>query len=305
MAGSDLRPRPFGLQEPLGSWRPLDLTLVSYAVLASLVLLVGLARGFPGCGRQLLANAAVLAAALVAVQWSRNTRAWMPTLLRFCYVPLLYLVFYRQIETLWPILRAAPLDAGLAGLEGQLFHGQPSLAFRAAYPFPWLSEIFCFAYFAYYFFTPVVFLTILFRRGYLAAERIALATSLCFFSCYALFWLFPTVGPHYWFPPHQGPQLYDGYLFNHLLFFLTSSGEIRAGAFPSSHIAVALLLTLSVRRDAPRLFLPLALVTALMLPAVVYLRAHYLVDVPAGILTGLLAFAATKRIRVVKPRVSI
>lgn len=295
MAGSEMRPRPFGLTAPLGFWRPLDLALVSYAVLASLLLLVGLARGVHGCEKPLLANVTVLVVALLIMRWSRNTTAWVPTLLRFCYVPLCYLIFYQQIEIIWPILRAAPLDSGLVRLEGWLFHFQPALAFRAALPFAWLSEIFCFAYFAYYFFTPVVFLTVLFRRGYLVAERIALATSLCFFACYALFWLFPTVGPHYWFPPHQGPQLYDGYVFNHLLFFLTSSGEIRAGAFPSSHIAVALLLTLSARRDAPGLFVPLAVITALMLPAVVYLKAHYLLDVPAGILTGLLAFAIMNR----------
>lgn len=294
MAGSELRPQPFGLTAPLGYWRPLDRLLVGYALLSSTVLLVGLARRVPGCEKPLLENVAVLVVAFLIMRWSRNTTAWAPILLRFCYVPFLYLVFYHQIEIIWPILRAAPLDASLARLEGRLFHFQPSLAFRTAFPFPWLSEIFCFAYFAYYFFTPVVFLTVLFRRGYLAAERIALATSLCFFSCYALFWIFPTVGPHYFFPPHQGPQLYDGYIFNHLLFFLTSTGEIRAGAFPSSHIAVALLLTLLARREAPRLFLPLALITALMLPAVVYLRAHYLVDVPAGIFIGLLAFAVTK-----------
>ncbi len=292
-----MRPRPFRLAAPLGAWRPLDLALVAYAVLSSTMLLVGWTFGAGGCAKQLSVNVLILGVALGINLWSRDTRALLPTLLRFCYVPLCYVLFYRQIEFIWPIFRAAPLDAGLAGLEGRLFHVQPSLAFRAAFPYAWLSEIFCFAYFAYYFFTPVVFLTVLFQKGYLAAERIALATSVCFFGCYTIFWLYPFVGPHYFFPPHLGPQLYDGYLFNHLLFFLTSNGEIRAGAFPSSHIAVALLLTLLARREAPRLFLPLALITALMLLAVVYLRAHYLLDVPAGILTGLIMFAILKPTR--------
>ncbi|MDE3245467.1 MAG: phosphatase PAP2 family protein [Acidobacteriota bacterium] len=294
MAGSE-RPRPFGLTAPLGAWRPLDLALVAYAVLSSAMLLVGWSQGAGGCAKQILADLIILGAALGINLWSRDTRALLPTLLRFCYVPLCYLIFYRQIELIWPILRGAPLDAGLAGLEGRIFHTQPSLAFRASFSYSWLSELFCFAYFAYYFFTPVVFLTVLFRKGYLAAERIALATSACFFCCYTFFWLFPFVGPHYYFPPHLGPQLYDGYVFNHLLFCLTSNGEIRAGAFPSSHIAVALLLTLLVRREAPGLFAPLALITALMLPAVVYLRAHYFLDVPAGVLTGLVAFAISSR----------
>jgi membrane-associated phospholipid phosphatase len=37
-------------------------------------------------------------------------------------------------------------------------------------------------------------------------------------------------------------------------------------------------------------------VTALMCPAVVYLKAHYVVDVPAGILMGLLMTAIADRI---------
>lgn len=295
MPGSEMR--PFGLTAPLGAWRPVDYLLVGYTLLASMVLGVGLARGVPGCGKQLLVNAAVLAVAMAILRWSRDTSQVLPVFLRFAYVPLLYFVFYHQIETVWPVLRAAPLDGGLARLEARVFGGQPSLLFRAAAPSRWLSEIFCFAYFAYYFFVPVVFLTVLFQRGYLVVERIVFATSLCFFSCYTLFWLFPTVGPHFCFPPYCGPQLYDGYVFNHLLFFLTSGGEIRGGAFPSSHIAVALLLTLFARRDAPRLFVPLACITALMLPAVVYLRAHYLLDVPAGILFGLLAYVVADKIQ--------
>ena len=289
--------RPFGLTAPLGAWRPVDVLLVAYALLSSLVLGVGLARRVPGCGKQLLVNVAVLAVALLIIRWSRDTANVFPTFLRFAYVPLLYFVFYHQIETLWPVLRAAPLDGGLARMEAGVFGGQPSLLFHPAVPLRWLSELFCFAYFAYYFFSPVVFLTVLYLRGYLVVERVVFATSLCFFSCYALFWLLPTVGPHFWFPPYKGPQLYDGYVFNHLLFFLTSGGEIRGGAFPSSHIAVALLLTLSARRDAPRLFLPLACITALMLPAVVYLRAHYALDVPAGLLFGLLAYVAADKIQ--------
>jgi hypothetical protein len=54
---------------------------------------------------------------------------------------------------------------------------------------------------------------------------------------------------------------------------------------------VAVALTLFARRETPALFPVLAPLTLLMFPAVVYLRAHYLVDVPAGLLTGLLGYA--------------
>jgi hypothetical protein len=258
--------RPFGLKRPLGAWRAPDAWVAGYALLTLPVLAWGAARGLPW-RTQAAVSLAALAWVLALGRWSRDTRSAALSFLRLFSAPMLYWVFYHQIQSLWPVLRAAPL------------------------PYRWLSELFCFVYFAYYLFVPVVCLTALWTRGYAAAERIILATTGCFFCCYVFFWLFPTVGPHYWFPPGRGPELYQGYVFNHVLFFFTSGGEIRGGAFPSSHIAVALLLTLLARRATPSLFPAMALVTALLLPAVVYLRAHYLVDVPAGLVVGLLAYA--------------
>jgi len=159
-----------------------------------------------------------------------------------------------------------------------------------------LSEVFCFVYFAYFLYVPLM-LFAAWTKSYAAAERIVFATTLCFYVCYAFFWLLPTVAPHYWFPPHTGPRLYDGWVFNHVLFFLTSNGEIRGGAFPSSHIAVATLLTVYARRETPRLFPILAVITALLCPAVVYLGAHYFVDVPAGVAFGLAAAAISHRLK--------
>jgi len=283
--------RPYGLDGPLGTWRPLDRWVAGYALLTGLVLALGLARGVPGCGPQAVVSLAALLGARGLAHWTRDGRGQGRTFLRLASGPALYWVFYHQIPTLWAILWPVPLDGHLAALEVRLWGTQPSLAFQAALPWRGLSELFCAAYFSYYLFVPAVGITALARRGYAVAERIILATTGCFFSCYTLFWLLPTVGPHFWFPPGLGPQLYRGYLFNHLLFSFTSGGEIRGGAFPSSHIAVAVLLTLLARRATPALFPGLALATALLLPGVVYLRAHYLLDVPAGMLVGLIAYA--------------
>lgn len=292
MAGSE-RPRPFGLQAPLGLWRPVDRWFAGYAALSVLLLGWGWTRGFPGLGRAAVLDLALLGGVTLLRHGSRDTRSRLATFLRLAYAPLCYWTFYHQIQMLWPLFHRAPLDALLVRMDQRLFGFQPSLAFQAALPFRGLSEVFCFAYFAYYLFVPAVVLGALARRGYAAAEQVVWATTATFFVCYAFFWLVPTVGPHFWFPPHRGPQLYAGYLFNHLLFALTGRGEILGGAFPSSHLAVALLLTLNARRFVPRLWPVLAGITLLMAPAVVYLRAHYAVDVVAGILVGLAADALT------------
>ena len=295
MAGSDTAPRapgvaaddgPFCAPAALGPLRPLDLLVVGYAALAAILLAVGVARGVPLCLAQLVVNLLIVGFALVFACLTARTRSPLLVLLRLGYGPILFWYFYHQTGIIWPILHDAPFDPRIVALDQRLFGIQPSLAFQDALPSRALGEVFSFAYFTYYFFTSAVIFGALVGRGYRAAERAVFAVAACFFSCYAFFWLFPTVAPHFWFPPRTGPQLYPGYVFNHALFFLTSRGEIKGGAFPSSHIAVAVLLTLSAQREAPRLFPLLLAITVVLCPAVVYLHAHYLVDVPTGILVG-------------------
>ena len=296
MAGSNTIRLPFGLTEPLGGLRALDAVIGGYITLALFPLALGAARGVSGCGQQLLLDLALLAGLALVCLASRHSANRLLLLLRLAYGPLVFALLYRQTATIWPVLYEQPFDAWLVRGEEALWGGLPALAFAQHAPWPWLSELFCMAYYAYYFFTPAMLFAVLLTRGYLPAERVMFATALCFCTCYALFWLFPVLGPHYWFPPYTGPQPYQGYLFSHLLYVITSGGEVRAGAFPSSHIAVALVLTLQARRLAPRLFPFMVGVTALMIPAVVYLRAHYLIDVPAGILVGLLITHIVDRI---------
>jgi membrane-associated phospholipid phosphatase len=279
-----------------GFLRPLDGLVLAYAAVSSMACLVGAARGVAGCLPQALWSLAIGAgAALMAWVTRRTTNRWL-LLFRLGYAPVFYLSFYHQIDILWPIFHDAPFDGWLAAADQALFGTQPALRFQELFPSRLLSEVFCFAYFAYFFYMPLLLIAA-YLKSYAAAERVVFALSLCFYLCFTVFWLFPTVAPHYWFPPHMGPRLYDGYVFNRALFFLTSNGEIRGGAFPSSHIAVATLLTIYARRETPRLFPILAPITAVLYPAVLYLHAHYFVDVPAGIAVGLLVATFSDRLQ--------
>jgi hypothetical protein len=298
MAGSEDVRFPFGLTAPLGAFRLLDAIIAGYVVVVSVPLALGAARGTSGCAQQLLVNLAVLSGLALVCVLSRRSRRWSFAFLRLSYGPALFAVLYRQTATVWPVFYERPFDAWLVHIEQALWGSQPSLVFAQHAPWRWLSELFCAAYYAYYYFIPAMLFTVLLTRGYRIAEHVVFSTTLCFLICYTLFWLFPTVAPHYWFPPHAGPQLYHGYLFNHLLFLFTAAGEVPAGAFPSSHIAVALLLTIQAHRFAPRLFPFMLAVTVMMCPAVVYLRAHYAVDVPAGLLMGSLIAIIADRIPV-------
>ncbi|HLO66553.1 MAG TPA: phosphatase PAP2 family protein [Holophaga sp.] len=292
MAGSRY---PFGLEGPLGPWRAMDRWVVGYALATLPILGWGAFRGAPGCLREAGVSLATAGACVLYARLTARTANPVAILLRLFFAPIVYWNFYHQVQTIWPLLHGAPFDGILAAADQRIFGCQPSLAFRAALPWRGLSEILCLAYLAYYFFSPIVGLSALLTRGYASAERILTAATATFLLCYAFFWLVPTVAPHFWFPPHLGPRPYDGWIANHALFFFTGGGEIRGGAFPSSHIAVALLFTLWARRETPFLFPFLAVATALMLPAVVYLHAHWTLDIPAGLLVGFLAYKASRR----------
>ena len=76
-------------------------------------------------------------------------------------------------------------------------------------------------------------------------------------------------------------------------------GRLNLGgaAFPSSHVAVALvalLLNWKHNRCIAPLYLPF---TLLLCASTVYLYAHYFVDVPAGLLAGLGLYFLVPRFR--------
>lgn len=311
MAGSEKATCPFGLTRGPGAFQPLDAVTVAYAAFSALVLTVGAAQGLKGCRERALANLAIVVLVPLFCRWTRRTKSRLLLFLRLAYVPSLFYHFFSQVEVIWPIFQAHVFDHHLVAAEQWLFGFQPSLEFQKAVynltavetwssgtqpppgspqPVLWrlVGEVFCLAYFLYYCYTLILGVAFLARRGYAAAERMIFAAAICFFTCFTFFWFYPVAAPQFWFPPYEGPLLYPGYAANHVLFFFTSRGEIYAGAFPSSHIAVAVLLTIYCRREARWLFPYLLACTGLICGAVVFLRAHYFVDIPPGILVGVL-----------------
>jgi membrane-associated phospholipid phosphatase len=98
---------------------------------------------------------------------------------------------------------------------------------------------------------------------------------------------FPSLGTY--FSSHlealAPPGWTDG-LFYQLVAGAQEAGERPTAAFPSSHIGISTIVLILARRHAPRLlflFLPL---WALLCCATVYIRAHYLVDAIAGLISA-------------------
>jgi membrane-associated phospholipid phosphatase len=110
-----------------------------------------------------------------------------------------------------------------------------------------------------------------------------------FYACYALFLVFPVAGPRYSFPEPQGvaKEVLPAVLARLLL----ERGAAWGTAFPSSHVAAALVATVSAGlawRGLGLVLLPLAVALSL---GTVYGQFHYAVDALAGAFVAALVLA--------------
>jgi membrane-associated phospholipid phosphatase len=111
-----------------------------------------------------------------------------------------------------------------------------------------------------------------------------------FFCYYIFFILLPVVGPQFYLPSPENSIPYS-WPFRAMLCFLQEMGEKATGAFPSSHVGITviclLILFFHQQRKLCYYLLPLAI---LLIVSTVYIKAHYLIDVLAGLLTAPLLY---------------
>lgn len=201
------------------------------------------------------------------------------------------------------------LDYKIATIEQVTFGFQPALVFQQVFSDHTFSEIFHFGYFSYY---PIIigiglYLFIKDRKN---AEKYVFYVFFSFFTFYLFFILFPTAGPQYYFPAIGTDNVQAGifpnvnHYFNHnfslavsekgsgLFFKLVELsqqlGERPTAAFPSSHVGITTVIMLFIiRQKHYKLSLFILPVYLTLVASTVYIQAHYLIDVIAGILSAI------------------
>jgi membrane-associated phospholipid phosphatase len=165
-----------------------------------------------------------------------------------------------------------------------------------------------------YFLLIVIVTFYYFFQRYQEFRRTSFVILSSFFVYYVIFVLLPVTGPQYYylavgvdniaqgvFPPvgdfflthdemMEMPGWKDGFFYQFMM-HAHAAGERPTAAFPSSHVGVTFILLLLAWRSRSRrlvcIVLPFFL---LMCLATVYIRAHYAIDVVAGLLSGFLFY---------------
>jgi membrane-associated phospholipid phosphatase len=171
-------------------------------------------------------------------------------------------------------------DAVVQSWEQALFGGQPARAWIRAQPWPALSWPLHLGYLSYYFILAAAPLALWWSGRRAAAARVVLVTAVTFYVCYTIFLVFPVAGPRYLFPPADNAATAVGAA--RFARGLLERGAAWGTAFPSSHVAAALVASVSAGRRWPALGAVLVPAALLLAAGTVYGQFHYAVDAVAG-----------------------
>jgi membrane-associated phospholipid phosphatase len=228
----------------------------------------------------LLAPTALLGAAIVFVAaWSRRSQR-----ARVVHDFLPAVAIIAIFELLGPVIaqvNPARWDTTFAALDARLFGRLPSAWFGALGRPPWLTDLASVAYFAYYL-VPVVIGVALYVRDRDAFRAFAFCVVATFLVSYAGYLLFPTLGPRIF----DDSVLGGGAVSSAVRTFVRVAEGNPLDAFPSGHVAVALVCVGRGWEHFPRWRAPLALVLGGITFSTVYLAYHYVIDIVAGAAVG-------------------
>lgn len=232
-------------------------------------------------------NAGVIVLVLTLYAF-RNRNELLGTAFSFHPV-LLYAFFYSQTGLLNRVLIPSSLDSSFLAADEALFGRFPGYFLHEFVSGRIADELMHLFYFSYYLSIPVV-AVLLYRTNRTRFHCFLFHLSALFYFCYAIFILLPVEGP-VWLRESffTGPSF-----FRAIVDFLFEKAEHGGGAFPSSHVAIAVVVAWWAGRTFPRLRWPFVVQASMLSVATVYCSYHYSVDVGAGVAVGLAAIALWK-----------
>ena len=232
----------------------------------------------------LIINVIVFAAIGLVSSWAERGPAWR--FLHDWYPLAMFIVLFEETAQLSFLIRSGWRDHYLLAFENHIFSIPPTL-WLARFNLPILSEVFNVGYFSYFLLLMIVGGLLYARHNTCGFRQVMDASVIAYVICYAFFLSFPTEGPAYTLaavatPCELGP-------FYWLVMFIQKYAGVHGNAFPNSHVAAAVVALVFAWRHMPRLGLVLSPLVILLCMGAVYDGYHYMSDVVAGAVVGVVA----------------
>lgn len=204
--------------------------------------------------------------------------------------------FYTSLSSVSRIVFPNWLDPWFMELDRKIFGYFPSLEWGQRFNHWFTQEFFHFAYFCYY---PMIggLPLYLYLKNKPAFREVIFNLTFVFYACYVFYSLIPVVGGRILSKGYELSQAYRGGLFTHIMAYIYNSSSHWGGAFPSSHVAIAIVLTIAALKFTRKWGYVFCVITFFLSIATVYCHYHWFVDVLAGIITGVSGYFAGNWLR--------
>jgi membrane-associated phospholipid phosphatase len=207
--------------------------------------------------------------------------------IKISYSSFLLVYWYRETASLNSFI-FDPFDHYLYSIDQRIFGFQPSVEFSVLCNSPICSEIMYYGYFSYYFINMLAILLYYFKKK-ASVYKTVFIIIFSFILYYVIFIIFPSVGPQFYLP-NELRSVPHGLLFQQEIRYLLHSAEVKTGAFPSSHVGLALIFMILIFKISKKVFWFILPISLILMASTVYIKAHYFIDIIAGIVSGFLFY---------------
>jgi len=275
---------------PSQKWRK-NLRLYDKLALAGLIVIPSLAlldgKADAATLRFIVIHAVAILAILALIRHETKLHAWL-RVLRDWYPLILFTFFFAEVGRAVNLLFPFWLEPHLIQSDYWLF-GQHAYEYLAPRLSPLTTEIFAFAYWAYYPLIPFVAALFYFLRQAEALQpnfgQVMARICVSLYSCYVGFLLFPARGPHHALEVSIANLTSGGFFFDFVLAIQARSAVV-GSAFPSAHVAAAWTVWLVLRKHFKKTFWALLPLMLLLSVSIFVLQYHYWVDAAGGVIVA-------------------
>jgi len=261
--------------------------LISYFIILSFIIVV-FTKPFTHNYIYLLLNALFIILIIVVSRIQTNHPHALTTFIRHWLPILLFTFLYKETKPLLHLITHGWYDEFFATLDARIFGVNLGL-WVEKFDLPILNEIFRLGYVSYYFIIVIGSALHYFYGKIENFEKMIAQVTMTFCISYLMFIFFPTQGPRF-FHAHLFNSNMDGLLISAFQMKIMEVVAFPGGAFPSSHIAVVIIVWFSLYSSNRKFFNIFAPFVILLILGTIWGRYHYAVDAIAGIILALLVY---------------
>lgn len=217
--------------------------------------------------------------------WEKRSKSKVLSFIRDWYGIALFLYYFETASAFNRVIFPDFIDDFFVAIDQWIFGYQPAVEWGLRYDHWLISEIFHFAYFSYYL-MGLFYLWVYIKKRDLF-YRYVFQLCFVFYVCYITYNILPVIGGRYLEGMMELTQQYQHGPFTHIMAFIYRMSPHLGGAFPSSHVAIAIVVTMSAFHYCRKTGWYILPVTILLTISTVYGHYHYFIDTIFGIFYGI------------------